>query len=262
MYEYAQKQIYGTQIFINYIKKIIFKQYFKFFPCSLKMVDIGGGNFVRFGWKNLDYYSGHYGYKSIFVDINHNLFGKKELPFKSNSVDLFYSSHTFEHIPNIYCQHIFNEIYRSLKNNGIVRITLPDFDLYYKSYGRNDKNFYRNFPYREIHKNFLKAFATAKISDVSIKELKKNFKKLSQEEFANFYTNTIDLSTQTMNPSNHINWWTYEKMEKLLIKAGFNKNNIYRSLPQQSLSPHMRGTGNNGFDIRHTKISLFVEAIK
>lgn len=262
LYVYLQQKIYQTQVIINYFKKLFIIQYSIFFPSSFKMIDIGGGNFVRLGWENLDYDSKKYGYNSIFIDINYNLFGNNRLPFKNNSVDIFYSSHTLEHIPQIYCQHIFNELYRCLRKKGILRLTVPDFDLYYKSYGSKDNAFYSNYPYKEIYKNFLKTLATYFVDKISEKELRSKYNKLSKQKFADYFVGKIPISSQIKNPSNHINWWTYKKMEKHLIKAGFNKNNIYRSFPQGSSSSHMRGTGVNGFDVRHPTTSLFIEAIK
>lgn len=92
--------------FIDYLKEglIIPKLYYKTFNKKNDLkVNIGGGLFVRKGWKVLDYHTSWYDYSNIFIDYNFDLCTNKQMPFKDNSVDYFYSSHTFEHIPNRYC---------------------------------------------------------------------------------------------------------------------------------------------------------------
>ena len=65
----------------------------------------------------------------------------KKLPFKSNTLDLIYSSHLVEHIH--YKQIIFfvNECKRVLKKNGKLIIATPSLEKITKiSYGENNKN--------------------------------------------------------------------------------------------------------------------------
>jgi len=91
---------------------------------------------------------------------------------------------------------------------------------------------------------------------------------MSKEKFADFYTQQIPQDSQRKNTGNHINWWNYDKIYKMLIKAGFK--NVYRSTAQGSHFSEMLGMGFNsnyfawmsGFDVTHPELSFFVEAVK
>lgn len=50
-------------------------------------------------------------------------------PFKDNSVDLIYASHCLEHFSHQKVSHVLSEWFRVLKTDGILRLSVPDFDL-------------------------------------------------------------------------------------------------------------------------------------
>ncbi|MBW4518928.1 MAG: methyltransferase domain-containing protein [Scytolyngbya sp. HA4215-MV1] len=50
-------------------------------------------------------------------------------PFKDNSVDLIYACHCLEHFSHTQTHRVLAEWYRVLKKDGILRISVPDFDL-------------------------------------------------------------------------------------------------------------------------------------
>lgn len=62
------------------------------------------------------------------ADVIHDL-TKFPYPFKDESVDAIYASHFVEHLDGIERMKFFNECYRILKPNGIMRLLHP----YYKS---------------------------------------------------------------------------------------------------------------------------------
>ena len=72
--------------------------------------------------------------KNILV---HNL--TKPLPFKSNSIDFIYSSHTIEHIYLYQTQNLLKECFRVLKPGGVLRIVVPDLYKYAKLYLSDQK---------------------------------------------------------------------------------------------------------------------------
>ena len=47
-------------------------------------------------------------------------------PWKSNTVDIVYSSHTLEHFTREEGRHFLSECHRVLRKNGIIRIVVPD----------------------------------------------------------------------------------------------------------------------------------------
>lgn len=249
--------------FLKYIKKYYYKTTER--KSGYLLVNIGGGNFCRKNWKSLDYIEFDkdiYKNSDYFVDYNFNLMAKNKLPFKNRSVKLFYSSHTLEHIPQKYCQHILDELYRCLIKGGAVRLTMPDFDLVYRAYRKNDEEFFKLYEGDNITQKFFKTFATHLRDKVDANEVRKNLKKMSKEEFAKYYTRKISELTQRRNLSNHTNWWNYQKAERMLKKAGFKR--IYESKEQGSKFKLMRGKGwfGDGFDMTHPTKSFFIEAIK
>ncbi|MEW5856157.1 MAG: methyltransferase domain-containing protein [Cyanobacteriota bacterium] len=49
-------------------------------------------------------------------------------PFKDNSVDLIYGSHCLEHFSHLKVPNVLGEWYRVLKTDGILRLSVPNFD--------------------------------------------------------------------------------------------------------------------------------------
>ena len=237
-------------------------------------VNIGGGYFCRPGWTCLDYQTGSYPYKLNYVDYNFNLMSYDRLPFKDNSVAYFYSAHTLEHIPQEFCAHIFSEMHRCLKPGGAVRLSMPDFDILYDAYLRHDEEIlFKRYGFDQIEWLFVLAFASGMVGRLTIDELRSDIASLSKEGFADKYTGMVPRETQIANGGNHINWFNFDKLERLFRAAGFV--DIVRSTPQGSRFPEMRGDGAFhglerylslgrilGLDTAHPDRSVFAEAVK
>ena len=58
----------------------------------------------------------------------------KKLPFKDSTVDLIYSCHMLEHLDKNETRTFFNESFRVLKPNGLMRIVVPDFQRLVDNY--------------------------------------------------------------------------------------------------------------------------------
>ena len=58
-------------------------------------------------------------------------------PFKDNSVDLIYACHCLEHFSYIKVPDVLAGWFRVLKENGILRLSVPDFDLILNIYQEN-----------------------------------------------------------------------------------------------------------------------------
>ena len=112
-------------------------------------VNLGCGSHTPDGWINVDYAFGAFlfkipGFKLInkklkIFNINwsneiflHDL--RKPLPWKDNSIDIIYSSHTLEHLSKMEGRMLLKECYRVLKPNGIIRIVVPDLKAIISSY--------------------------------------------------------------------------------------------------------------------------------
>ena len=92
-------------------------------------IDIGGQkhrNDINGKWKILDV--------SKSADYVCNL-NEENLPFKDNTIDSIYCSHTLEHIELAALPDVLKEIYRVLKlKTGVLRIVVPDCEKAIKWY--------------------------------------------------------------------------------------------------------------------------------
>ena len=59
-------------------------------------------------------------------------------PFGSNSIDLIYASHCLEHFSHLKVSDVLAEWFRVLKDDGILRLSVPDFDLLLQIYKENN----------------------------------------------------------------------------------------------------------------------------
>jgi len=177
---------------------------------------------------------------------------------------------------------MLKEAYRILKPGGGIRLTAPDAWLEFQAYQRNDIEYWfwvktRSQPgtweqqYKmplsraSIHQLFLHHYAS-QLSEIDIDEDPQ--KKYSDSEISDFFSKHPDVSSLEFftkqckfnpdHPGSHINWWTREKATSFLKEAGFTAP--YVSGFGQSVFPPLRDT--SYFDGTHSKISLYVEAIK
>lgn len=97
-------------------------------------INLGAGPTRVDGWINVD------------MDLR-QLFGKNrsgslrianlsrgKLPFKSESVDYIYTSHFLEHIKRENAEFLISECYRVLKQGGLIRVIVPDLDIFCKEW--------------------------------------------------------------------------------------------------------------------------------
>lgn len=112
-------------------------------------VDIGGakGNAsspVKDKWKILDIREKETDY---FYDLN----SLEPFPFKDNEVDNYFSSMTLESVHLDKIQFVVNEIYRTLKSKGKIRITVPDISYAMRLYLENpEKLKERKYPKADV----------------------------------------------------------------------------------------------------------------
>ncbi len=64
----------------------------------------------------------------------------KKYPIKDNSIDRYQSEDVFEHINYEQLTGVINEIYRTLKEGGLFRLSLPDYncDILYERSQKNE----------------------------------------------------------------------------------------------------------------------------
>ena len=91
------------------------------------------------GWYNVD--------ANIFTgkcDVWADL--RNPLPFRPETVDVFYSHHVIEHLPDLPFH--FQEMYRCLKPGGVFRVGGPNGDMAIRKFAEGDLAWFSDFPDR------------------------------------------------------------------------------------------------------------------
>jgi SAM-dependent methyltransferase len=238
-------------------------------------INIGGGLFFRPGWKVLDHSSAYYPFARRFIDYDLDLCTPAPFPFPDNSVSFFYSAHTLEHIPDEFCPHIFAEIYRCLRPGGALRVCMPDYDGMRRAVTERDATYFGNkiVGGLSFEEAVVEQIATERVGKVSTEKINADFARMTPEEFAESYTRAACRETQKTNGGFHINWFTGDKLARVLGETGFSE--VYRSSAQASRFEELRGEGGPltagdvfeikrmlGIDTTIPEKSLYVEAIK
>jgi len=251
-----------------------------------RFYNIGAGQFLHPYWTIIDKRNNCYK-DNPPPDIEFDLLSGERLPIEDNSTELIYCSHVLEHLDNKAAQNILNESYRILKEEGIIRIIVPDIELGLNAWLKNDNSFFeferhlnskrglKKVPSRikikdaSIRQKFLYYFASSiseihgdgeeeRISDIKFIQLISEIDEKELYKFLDYCINRCSLEKQRIYPINHINWFDETKLRQMLKKAGFS--HIYRSGYLQSKEPVLRNK--YYFDKCFYHISLYMEAIK
>ncbi len=91
------------------------------------------------GWLNVDA-----NFISAKCDIWANL--NDQLPFRPNSVDVFYSHHVIEHFADSRLVEHFRQMHKALKPGGFIRVGGPNGDMAIRKYLEGDISWFGNFP--------------------------------------------------------------------------------------------------------------------
>lgn len=82
-------------------------------------INLGAGGNILPGWINTDL---SYADPSLRVDIT------KPLPWPDNSAETVLAEHVVEHVSGPNCLRLFDEVYRVLQPNGVLRVCVPAID--------------------------------------------------------------------------------------------------------------------------------------
>lgn len=114
-----------TKTNLNYLKNYITIHINIFYP--KKKANLGSGIRNWIGW-------------NLFDNIEHPNISLVEfsnltrIPLKDSSQNLVYSSHFFEHISENVVAHLLEECHRVMKQNSMLLIKLPDYDILLKEF--------------------------------------------------------------------------------------------------------------------------------
>jgi predicted SAM-dependent methyltransferase len=104
----------------------------------MKKVHLGCGLTPFDGWDNLDILD-------LPGIIKHDL--RQPLPYLENSIDYIFSEHFLEHLDEVDGYGLLSDCFAKLKNDGILRISLPCLDEILYVYGNYDLEYSSFHPY-------------------------------------------------------------------------------------------------------------------
>ena len=205
-----------------------------FNPKLFKYLNIGGRNFSQRNhrWLNLDYPfpSTKRKQKEECIDVVHNLMSETSLPFPDNSFAGVYSEHCLEHLPFAVSKFTISEMFRITKKGGVVRISIPDSDLFYQlmvGASSNTKGFPTQWipgESRSATEIFIDVAMSPIITTIDLTEYylyckenvkQKAFDRLDEAFDALKYTK----EDQAKKPGHHISWWNEKRLTEVFNKS-------------------------------------------
>ena len=162
------------------------------------------------------------------ADININL-SLENLPFKSSSKTMIYSSHFFEHIKLEDAKRLLNECYRVLKKNGILRIEVPNFKKVLEFYKNKDYDNLDRLQFSNIKADYheiVTGMAANYIKDgkhTPLKSDKDTFEQIIKSDDIDKIGNWCveSLTLEQKNTFGHQSFFYLEKLKDLLSNSGF-----------------------------------------
>lgn len=226
--------------------------------------NFGSGSFFHKRWTNFDFKGKTKFYKILqgkegrdFFHLNlceENL----KLPYKDNSVSLIYCSHTLEHIENKYANIFLKECKRILKNNGVLRLAMPNT---IGVLSRNKiLNSQKKFSQKMIY-DVLLSSCKFMFSDIKKVEKKEIINIAKKTNFSSTFSKLIEKKQFYFNsnhPEKHISYWDHEKLVNLSKELGF-KFYVPLLRGHSTVEPFLNL---NVFDLSENHLSLYGELIK
>lgn len=144
-------------------------------------LNLGSGSNIVEGYVNADFFNSFKSWKKNNFKLEWELDLRYPLNCKDDCFDGIFSEHTFEHLYPSQVRNLLNELYRVLKTNSHIRITVPDLEKYVQFYNKEESS---------------PIFETRFLSGCqAIRNLSQNYL--------------------------HLSLWDYHEMKKYLEEAGF-----------------------------------------
>ncbi len=257
-----------------YLDDILIEQYASINSEKL-LINLGAGAWECPGWTNLDYSTqwyekAHSNKKYIEYNIRED-----DIPYDDNTVSCIYCSHVIEHIEDEHDEKMMKECFRVLKKGGVLRIACPDAEFIWKMTKTVGKEWWSwrkrwcqmygvewnsirpvDLLVREIATPRMKGYGKLYGTENAYMDYENAFMSMSMEDFLKYITKELEYDEEKVG--DHINYWTFEKLENTLKKAGFRT--VVRSRYLGSVSANMQIK--EFFDLTEPGMSLYVEAIK
>ena len=97
---------------------------------------LGCGKRIMTGWTNLDCFAAE--------GIAYECDFREPLPFADGVVTMLYSEHVLEHLREHEAQALLLECYRVLAPGGLLRIGVPDAEIFIRAYANGDQSFFHS----------------------------------------------------------------------------------------------------------------------
>jgi SAM-dependent methyltransferase len=202
--------------------------------------------------------SGRRAYYNSLPDniIAHDL--RKGIPSETNSVDVVYHSHIFEHIPKNNALPFLRDIYRVLKKGGIQRIVIPDMEILCNELIEHikfcDKQNYLTNHELAKHDNFIDNIIGQCMQEESTGTGR-------QKKIRRIIENLIFGNAKKRG---HTHLWMYDRinLELLLRQTGFVNIKKFAFNNSDIRKWNEYGLDRNEDGTQHKKRSLFLEATK
>lgn len=191
-----------------------------------KKIYLGGGNFSKEGWCNLD----------LICNYDIGLMAMRD--FHPSSADLIFSSHFIEHIPPQKVQVLLKNAFKILKTGGVLRISGPDLDIMTREVLQGKSSFL----------SFVSSFYPVSKMQCSWKQW-----------YLFVCGNPTTFGRPNKHPSTQHCWMVNaNSIVYFLLAGGFSPEKIRIASFGDSIVSELRGSE---FDNRK-EISFFVEAVK
>jgi len=223
-----------------------------------RKINIGGGNWYRPYWENLDLYA-----DSDYIDHHLDIRSMAAFPVADGTAAIVFTSHCLEHLPDDVVAHTLKEVFRILKPSGVLRIIVPDLEKAFCAYKNKDLVFFMSDEISltgdSLERRFVNFFASYKYNGysggplISPEEVADHFQHLDNNGFVSW---CVSLIPNAAPYKAHVNGFDFDKLKTMLTQSGFS--NVVKSGYKQSSLAELK---EDRFDNRPT-ISLYVEAIK
>lgn len=229
-----------------------------------RFYNFGAGGWFHEPWTSVDYYVNAEGYNGAYIAWN--ISSLRPAPIESSSAYCAHSQHMIEHLTDSEVEFFFQECHRILRPNGVMRVVVPDAELAYDMWRRNDPIFFRRL--RPLSPT--QAFVSWFVGELVQGKDYKSQPRLSDDEVKAIFDEKglesgLDALVAMRIPeeprsdfANHVSWWTHKKVRNLLEKVGFAE--IHDMCPGRSISPAMRDP--RYFDTTQPYVTLCIDAVK
>ena len=197
---------------------------------------------------------------------------RQPFPAADGTAKLVYSSHCIEHLSDAVVTHVLAESFRILEPGALIRIAVPDMDLYHRAYVRGDNDYFINInpnsgqnSDHSLAQNFVSQFAypCSTVCEATPElhmgddEVSALFETHAFEEALDICVGRIPADLH-LDEHPHINWFNERKLGRMLDAAGFSETR--RSAYGQSDEMVLCDVAS--FDYMAPEITLFMEARK